>query len=310
VPIREIRGFDEAKVRVGEGADANTRGRVCSPELQTDTVFLLRVYAPLYTDFPVIAIRRKKFVPSPAKKGSGESLCSSVCICEICGFKFRFWGRFSLEMKLHPPNHVLVVVDLQNDFVTGSLAVRDAAAIVPVINRLRPAFSSAVFTKDWHPANHGSFAANHPGKAVFEQIELAGLPQTLWPVHCVQGTPGAELVAGLDTKVAHVFEKGTDPAIDSYSGFYDNARRRSTGLGEFLKANGVEELFVCGLATDFCVKATAIDAVQLGFKTHLIEDACRGVELQPGDIARAIEAMRIAGVRIITATRVDHESHE
>lgn len=212
-------------------------------------------------------------------------------------------------MKPRPLNSALVVVDLQNDFVTGSLAVPDAAAIVSTVNRLRRAFSTVVFTKDWHPANHGSFAQNHPGKAVYEQIELAGLPQTLWPVHCVQGTPGAEFVAGLETQGGHVFEKGTDPAIDSYSGFFDNARRKSTGLGEFFKANGIGELFVCGVATDFCVKATAIDAVQLGFTTYLVEDACRGVEIRPGDTVRAVETMRAAGIRVVVASKLLQKSH-
>jgi len=202
----------------------------------------------------------------------------------------------------HPATHALIVVDVQNDFVTGSLAVPDGAAVVPVVKRLREAFATVVFTKDWHPANHGSFAVHHPGKQAFEQTELNGLPQTLWPVHCVQGEPGAELVAGLNTGNAHVFVKGTDPAIDSYSGFFDNGRRKATGLGEFLKTNSITDVFVCGLATDYCVKATAIDAAQLGFQTHLIEDASRG--LRSADVAAAIEAMRAAGVRIVTSADV------
>ena len=201
-------------------------------------------------------------------------------------------------MNQHPATHALIVVDVQNDFVTGALAVPDGAAVVPVVKRLREAFATVVFTKDWHPANHGSFAVHHPGKQAFEQTELNGLPQTLWPVHCVQGEPGAELEAGLNTGNAHVFVKGTDPSIDSYSGFFDNGRRKATGLGEFLKTNSITDVFVCGLATDYCVKATAIDAAQLGFQTHLIEDASRG--LRSADVAVAIEAMRAAGVRILT----------
>jgi nicotinamidase/pyrazinamidase len=205
-------------------------------------------------------------------------------------------------VKPHPITHALIVVDVQNDFVTGSLAVPDGAAVVPVVNRLREAFATVVFTKDWHPANHGSFAVHHPGKQAFEQIELNGLPQTLWPVHCVQGEAGAELVAGLNTGSAHVFLKGTDPEIDSYSGFFDNGRRKATGLGEFLKTNGITDVFVCGLATDYCVKATALDAARLGFQTHLIEDASRGI--RSADVAGAIEAMRAAGVRIVTSADV------
>lgn len=200
-----------------------------------------------------------------------------------------------------PSNSALIVVDLQNDFVDGSLAVPDARALIPAVNRLRGEFDVVVFTKDWHPANHGSFAVNHPAKAVFEQIFLNGLPQTLWPVHCVQGSHGAELVAGLHAGGAHIVLKGTDPGIDSYSGFADNGHRKSTDLEEFLESKHVSDVFVCGLATDYCVKATAIDSVQLGFKTRLIEDACRGVEQRPGDIAGAIGEMRAAGVLIITS---------
>jgi nicotinamidase/pyrazinamidase len=195
----------------------------------------------------------------------------------------------------------LVVVDVQNDFLPGgALAVPDGDAVIPVVNRLMPRFPLVVATQDWHPPDHGSFAANHPGRAVFEQIQLNGLPQTLWPVHCVQGTPGAELAAALARdRIAKVFPKGTDPGIDSYSGLFDNGHRRSTGLGEWLRARGVTDLYVCGLATDYCVKFTALDAVQMGFKTHLIEDACRGVNLRPGDVADALATMQRAGVALV-----------
>jgi nicotinamidase/pyrazinamidase len=195
----------------------------------------------------------------------------------------------------------LVVVDVQNDFLPGgALAVPDGDAVIPVVNRLMPRFPLVVATQDWHPPDHGSFAANHPGRAVFEQVQLNGLPQTLWPVHCVQGTPGAELAAALARdRIAKVFPKGTDPGIDSYSGLFDNGHRRSTGLGEWLRARGVTDLYVCGLATDYCVKFTALDAVQMGFKTHLIEDACRGVNLRPGDVADALATMQRAGVALV-----------
>lgn len=198
----------------------------------------------------------------------------------------------------------LVLVDIQNDFLPGgALAVAEGDAVIPVVNKLEAAFPLVVATQDWHPANHGSFAANHPGKNPYEKIDLNGLPQTLWPVHCVQNTEGAELAADLQRDcIAKVFQKGTDPGIDSYSGFFDNGRRKSTGLGEWLKQKGVTEVFVCGLATDYCVKYTALDAVQSGFKTFLVTDACRGVNLSPDDVKNAIEEMRQAGVGIVNST--------
>ncbi len=200
--------------------------------------------------------------------------------------------------------NALILVDVQNDFLPGgALAVPDGHAVVPVINRLQPRFPLVVATQDWHPPNHGSFAANHPGKSVFEQIELNGLPQTLWPVHCVQGTPGAALAPGLSRdRIARIFQKGTDAGIDSYSGFFDNGHRRATGLADWLKAKGVTEVHVCGLATDYCVKFTALDAVGAGFKAYLIEDASRGVNLRPGDVERAIAEMTSAGVVIERTT--------
>ena len=194
----------------------------------------------------------------------------------------------------------LILVDIQNDFLPGgALAVPNGDAVIPVVNRLQPMFPLVVATQDWHPADHGSFAANHPGKKPFEQITLNGLPQTLWPVHCVQGTGGAELAPGLDRKrIAKIFQKGTDAAIDSYSGFFDNGHRRATGMSEWLIGKGVTEVHVCGLATDYCVKFTALDAVSAGFKTHLIEDASQGVNLQPNDVNNAIAEMKQAGVLI------------
>lgn len=195
----------------------------------------------------------------------------------------------------------LIVVDVQNDFCAGgALPVPEGDRVVEVINRVQPEFDLVVATQDWHPADHGSFAANHSGRRPGEQMDLAGLPQILWPIHCVQGTAGAELHPGLDqSRIAVVFPKGTDPEVDSYSGFFDNDRRRGTGLGEYLKSRGVTEVYVCGLATDYCVKATALDAVGLGFKTYLVEAACRGAELQAGDARGAIEEMRRQGVVIV-----------
>jgi nicotinamidase/pyrazinamidase len=196
----------------------------------------------------------------------------------------------------------LILVDIQNDFLPGgALAVPRGDEIVPIANELQRSFDVVVATQDWHPANHGSFAANHPGKKVYEQIELNGLPQTLWPVHCVQNTRGAEFGATLErARIEKVFQKGTDPGIDSYSGFFDNGHRKSTGMGEWLKDRGIRELFVCGLATDYCVKFTAIDAVQMGFMTTLIEDASRAVNLRPSDGEEAIAEMKRAGVRVVS----------
>jgi nicotinamidase/pyrazinamidase len=199
--------------------------------------------------------------------------------------------------------NALILVDVQNDFVPGgALAVPEGDAIVPLLNELQPRFDLIVATQDWHPPDHGSFAANHPDRKVYDVIDLAGLPQVLWPVHCVQGTPGAEFVQSLDTRrIERIFQKGTDPAIDSYSGFFDNGHRKSTGLGDYLLGKNVTRVYVCGLATDYCVKFTALDARQLGFETFLIEDATRGVNVKPGDVPRAVEEMRSAGVDIIDA---------
>jgi len=200
--------------------------------------------------------------------------------------------------------NALIVVDIQNDFIPGgALAVPEGDAIVPLVNRLMPRFDLVVATQDWHPAKHGSFAANHAGKRPGDIIDLDGLRQILWPVHCVQNTRGAEFAPGLETKlVAKVFRKGTDAHVDSYSGFFDNGHRRPTGLGDYLKQKGVAEAYVAGLATDYCVKFTVLDAVQLGFKTHLIADASRGVNLKPGDVAAAVDEMKQAGAQV-TNTR-------
>jgi nicotinamidase/pyrazinamidase len=197
--------------------------------------------------------------------------------------------------------NALILVDIQNDFIPGgALAVAEGDAVVPVANRLQPAFDLVVATQDWHPPDHGSFASNHPGRKPGELSELGGLPQVLWPDHCVQGSRGAEFHRDLDlSRVAHVFRKGTDPAIDSYSGFFDNGHRKATGLGDYLRAQNVTDVYVMGLATDYCVKWTALDAIQLGFRTHLIEDGSRGVELNPGDVAAAIEEVRRAGGEIV-----------
>lgn len=204
----------------------------------------------------------------------------------------------------------LLLVDIQNDFLPGgALAVPEADAILPVVQDLVAKFSIVVATQDWHPAEHGSFAANHPEKEVGHTIELNGLHQILWPVHCVQGEWGADLADPLPKEsIAKVFRKGDDPNIDSYSGFFDNDQRRATGLGEWLKERGVTEVYVAGLATDYCVKFTALDAVKLGFKTYLISDACQGVNLQTADVSQAIEEMEKFGVIVVSSRDIAKEN--
>lgn len=198
----------------------------------------------------------------------------------------------------------LILLDIQNDFLPGgALAVPRGDEVIPIANRLQSRFDLVVATQDWHPARHGSFASRHPGRKPGDLAELGGLPQVLWPDHCVQGSPGAAFATALDmNRVETIFRKGTDPAIDSYSGFFDNGHRKSTGLGDYLKGRGADEIFVLGLATDYCVKYTALDARQLGFRTFLVEDGSRGVELQPGDIARAVAEMREAGVHVVRSS--------
>jgi nicotinamidase/pyrazinamidase len=202
-------------------------------------------------------------------------------------------------------NSALILVDLQNDFLPGgALAVPGGDEVIPIANRLQSGFDVIVATQDWHPANHGSFAANHPGKKPGDWVHLNGLEQILWPTHCVQETYGAEFAAGLERdRWTRIFRKGTDRDIDSYSGFFDNGRRKATGLGDFLTSRQITEVYVMGLATDYCVKHTALDARELGFETWLVEDGCRGVELQSGDCDRALQEMFAAGVKSWKAER-------
>jgi nicotinamidase/pyrazinamidase len=197
----------------------------------------------------------------------------------------------------------LILVDLQNDFMPGgALQVSEGDRVVPVANRLIPRFPLVVATADWHPADHASFASNHADRKVGERIELDGLHQILWPDHCVEDTPGAELHSDLDrTGIRHIVPKGTNPKIDSYSGFFDNGHRQATGLSDFLKDHGVDRVFILGLATDYCVKFTALDALAEGFETFVIEDGCRAVNLDPGDGAKAIAELRAKGATILTS---------
>ncbi|WP_018616721.1 bifunctional nicotinamidase/pyrazinamidase [Segetibacter koreensis] len=173
----------------------------------------------------------------------------------------------------------LLLVDIQNDFIPGgALAVPGGDEIIPVANELQNYFDLVVATQDWHPVNHKSFASNHNGKEIFEVIDLNGMEQVLWPEHCVQGTEGAEFSKMLDmNKIEAIFRKGTESEIDSYSGFYDNGHRKSTGLSNYLKGKNIKELYVAGLAADYCVYYTAKDALAEGFATFMIEDAVRAI---------------------------------
>ena len=196
----------------------------------------------------------------------------------------------------------LVVVDVQNDFCPGgALEVPDGDAVVAAINRIAPRFSARILTQDWHPPGHRSFASSHPGRAPFETTELSYGEQVLWPDHCVQGTAGAAFHPGLATDGADlVLRKGFRPGIDSYSAFYENDRRTSTGLTGYLRARGISRLFFAGLATDFCVAYSAIDGAREGFESAVVEDGCRGIDLG-GSLAAAWERMAAANIARVRA---------
>lgn len=201
----------------------------------------------------------------------------------------------------------LILVDLQNDFFPGgALAVKNGDEIIPIINRLlKCPFDYVIATKDWHPINHGSFAVNHD-KQPGDHVMLAGVDQILWPVHCVQDTDGAEFAPGWDTsKVECIFYKGTDQEIDSYSTFFDNGRRKSTGLDKSLKEMGIKHIVIAGLATDYCVKYSVLDGIQLGFDTFVVTDGCRGVNLKKTDADQSLKLMKDAGAKLVTIEDVE-----
>jgi len=202
-------------------------------------------------------------------------------------------------------NACLVVVDVQNDFMPGgALAVAKGDEVVPVINRLAQRFENMVLTQDWHPRDHASFASTHRGKKPFEMIDLPYGKQVLWPDHCVQGTSGAALHSDLDaTKAQLVIRKGFHRDIDSYSGFVEADRKTSTGLAGYLKERGIKTLFVCGLATDFCVGWTALDARAAGFDTTVVDDASRAIDLE-GSLARTWADLAAAGVKRTSSARL------
>jgi nicotinamidase/pyrazinamidase len=193
----------------------------------------------------------------------------------------------------------LILVDIQNDFMPwGALPVKDGDAVIALANGLMESgeYGLVVATQDFHPAGHGSFASVYPGRTPGEMVKLGDVAQILWPDHCVQGTGGALFAPGLNTRlIQRVVVKGTDPGIDSYSGYFDNARKKETGLRELLSQYGVKDLMVAGVATDYCVRFTVADALELGFSVRVCLEGCRGVELSPGDVERAVKGMRERG---------------
>lgn len=198
---------------------------------------------------------------------------------------------------MRPAEEALIVIDVQNDFCPGgALAVAGGDEIIPRINALMDEFGTVVLTQDWHPANHASFAANHPGAAPFSLTEMPYGPQVLWPVHCVQGTAGAEFHPGLRTDPAQlVIRKGFRPEIDSYSAFFENDRSTPTGLEGYLRSRGISRLVLVGLATDYCVAYSAADAARLGFAVTILEGACRAIDMD-GSLADARTGTLAAGV--------------
>ncbi len=198
-------------------------------------------------------------------------------------------------------NKALLLIDLQKDFTrNGALEVPYGEEVIPVANALLPLFSHTIATKDWHPANHVSFAPNHAGKKVGDVIEAYGATQVLWPIHCEANTPGAEFAEGLHHKqIQKLILKGMNPKLDSYSGFFDNAHLAKTDLDDYLKDNRISDLYIMGLATDYCVKFTVLDACSLGYNVYLIEDGCRGVDVSPGDVEQALLDMEQAGAQRI-----------
>ena len=199
----------------------------------------------------------------------------------------------------------LIVVDLQNDFLPGgALAVAGGDAIIPTVNDLIARSPCVVMTQDWHPGDHISFAGNHPGRALFESVSVAYGSQVLWPAHCVQGTPGAEISSLVHTeKACAIVRKGTRPDVDSYSGFVDADRKTRSGLAGLLRERGVTRVFVCGLATDFCVSWTALDAAAEGFETFVVTDASRAIDVN-GSLAAAKDAWMRAGVKEIQSADI------
>ncbi|MGB7978962.1 MAG: bifunctional nicotinamidase/pyrazinamidase [Chlamydiales bacterium] len=199
----------------------------------------------------------------------------------------------------------LIITDVQRDFLPGgTLAIPGSDAIIPVINQILPKFEHVFATLDWHPPHHVSFASIHNKKAG-EVIQVGDRVQILWPVHCVQNTHGASMAPGLHKdQIEAVFHKGTDPKVDSYSTFFDNARKRSTGLANHLRKQGLNDLYFVGLATDYCILYSVLDSLELGFRTWVVRDACRAINLKVGDEERAFKAMQIKGAQVILSSEI------
>lgn len=200
--------------------------------------------------------------------------------------------------------NALIVVDVQNDFLPGgSLAVPQGDAIIPVVNDLMKKFDLVVATQDWHPANHGSFASQHPGKKPFEEGELSGSPQIMWPDHCVQKSHGAEFSEDLHTeRFETIFRKGLDQKIDSYSGFFDNHKGHDTGLSAYLRGKDVQNVYVVGLAGDFCVYFTAMDALGEGFNTFLVKEGTRPISAE--DFKEKLDTFKREGGHVVSANDI------
>jgi len=208
-------------------------------------------------------------------------------------------------------NKALLVVDIQNDFCPGGrLAVTEGDKVIPIINRIMPVFDKVVGTQDWHPENHESFAVNHPDKQIYDIIDLHGIEQVLWPVHCVQGTTGADFHPDLNiNELDLIIRKGTHPGVDSYSTFMDNDKKLKTGLEGYLKGLDIERVYIAGLATDYCVLYSALDSSHYGFETIVIVDACRGVNVPSGSVEQALEKMKSKDIKIINAESLLYESN-
>jgi len=200
--------------------------------------------------------------------------------------------------------NALILVDIQNDFLPGGpLAVPLGDEIIPLVNELQNSFSLVVATQDWHPQSHKSFASNHPGKKAFETIILHGLEQVLWPNHCIQGSPGAQIHSSINVnKVEGIFRKGMDVEIDSYSAFYDNGYKKSTGLAGYLRERKIKKVYVCGLAADYCVYYTAKDSLKENFETYIIEDATRAID--PNGFVKATEKILSSGGQVIKSEQL------
>lgn len=200
----------------------------------------------------------------------------------------------------------LLLIDIQNDFLPGgALAVPHADGIFPLANQIQAYFTQIIATKDWHPANHISFISNHPTHQVFDTLYLSGIPQVLWPIHCVQETKGAEFPPQLQLdKISKIIYKGTDPNLDSYSGFFDNAHRKATGLEDYLRAQNIHTLYIMGLATDYCVLYSVQDAIKLGFRTIVIEDGCFGINQNPDAAKNAFKTMQECGALILPSQSI------